>query len=148
MPERLDPHEILLVEDNESDAELCIDVLKKNHIINDLVWVKDGEEALDYIFCLGAFARRPIANVPRVILLDLRLPKVDGIEVLKRIRSDQRTKNIPVVILTSSTEDHDLVESYDSGANGYTSKPVEFHAFTEAVVRLGLYWLLTNRPPL
>ncbi len=140
--------EILLVEDNETDAELTIRALKKNNLANKLVWAKDGAEALDFIFGTGKYSERDIEKgLPRLILLDLRMPKVDGLEVLQAIKADERTKMIPVVVLTSSKEDRDIVESYELGVNSYVSKPVEFDAFTEAVSTLGLYWMLLNNPP-
>jgi CheY-like chemotaxis protein len=139
--------EILLVEDNSTDAELCIRALKKNNLANNLVWVKDGAEALDFLFATGAYADRNVAIPPKVVLLDLRLPKVDGMEVLRRIKSDERTKAIPVVVLTSSKEDRDIAESYQLGVNSYISKPVEFDSFAKTVSELGMYWLLVNRPP-
>lgn len=145
MVDQFERVEILLVEDNASDAELCIDALKGRNLANNLVWVKDGAEALDFVFGEGPYAGRSVADAPRVILLDLRLPKVDGIEVLRRVRGDSRTKTIPIVVLTSSTEDRDLVESYDLGANGLTSKPVEFDAFSDVAAQIGMYWLLINR---
>jgi CheY-like chemotaxis protein len=140
--------EILLVEDNPTDAELCIRSLKKSNLANKLVWVKDGEEALDFLFATGAYTGRNVANTPKVILLDLRLPKVDGMEVLRRVKNDELTKTIPVVVLTSSKEDRDVAESYKLGVNSYISKPVEFDEFAKTVSELGLYWLLVNRPPL
>ncbi len=139
--------EILLVEDNTSDAELCLRTLKKHNLANKLFWVKDGAEALDYIFATGAYAERNIKNTPNVILLDLRLPKVDGLEVLKRLKSDERTKSVPVVILTSSTEDIDTVKSYKLGANSFVSKPVQFEEFAKVVADMGMYWLLLNKTP-
>ncbi|MEN6291301.1 MAG: response regulator [Methanobacterium sp.] len=140
--------EILLVEDNETDAELTIRALKRNNLANKLVWAKDGAEALDFIFGEGEYSERDIEKgLPRLILLDLRMPKVDGLEVLQAIKADERTKMIPVVVLTSSKEDRDIVESYELGVNSYVSKPVEFDAFTEAVSTLGLYWMLLNNPP-
>lgn len=139
--------EILLVEDNPTDAELAIRALKKSNLANKLVWVKDGAEALDFIFATGAYSERSVECPPKVILLDLRLPKVDGMEVLRRVKSDERTKTIPVVVLTSSKEDRDVVESYQLGVNSYISKPVEFDEFAKTVSELGLYWLLVNRPP-
>jgi len=140
--------EILLVEDNPTDAELAIRALKKNNFANKLVWVKDGAEALDFLFASGAYSGRQVTNGPKVILLDLRLPKVDGMEVLRRIKDDERTRIIPVVVLTSSTEDIDVAESYQLGVNSYISKPLEFDQFAKTVSELGLYWLLVNRPPL
>ena len=139
--------EILLVEDNATDAELTIRTLKKHNLANKLVWVKDGAEALDFVFGAGAYADRDINYGPKVILLDLRLPKVDGMEVLSKIKSDKRAKMIPVVVLTSSKEDKDIVESYRLGVNSYISKPVEFENFAKSVTDLGLYWLLLNKPP-
>jgi len=139
--------EILLVEDNPTDAELAIRALKKSNLANKLVWVKDGAEALDFLFATGNYSERQVMSCPKVILLDLRLPKVDGMEVLRRIKNDERTKTIPVVVLTSSKEDRDVAESYQLGVNSYISKPVEFDAFAKTVSELGLYWLLVNHPP-
>jgi len=139
--------EILLVEDNPADAELTIRALKKQNLANKLVWVKDGEQALDFVFGTGAFAHRDVMRPPRVILLDLRLPKIDGLEALQRIKADERTRLIPVVVLSSSTQDRDIVESYRLGVNSYVSKPVQFEEFAKVVSTLGLYWLLINRPP-
>ena len=139
--------EVLLVEDNPTDAELCIRALKKSNLANKLVWVKDGAEALDFIFAKGAYSGRNGLTVPKVILLDLRLPKVDGMEVLRQIKSDQRTRTIPVVVLTSSKEDRDVAQSYQLGVNSFISKPVEFDEFARTVSELGLYWLLMNHPP-
>jgi CheY-like chemotaxis protein len=139
--------EILLVEDNPTDAELAIRALKKCNLANKLVWVKDGAEALDFIFADGEYAGRQMVNGPKVILLDLRLPKVDGMEVLRRVKQDERTRTIPVVVLTSSKEDRDVAESYQYGVNSFISKPVEFNEFAKTVAELGLYWLLVNRPP-
>jgi CheY-like chemotaxis protein len=139
--------EILLVEDNPTDAELTIRALKKSNLANKLEWVKDGAEALDFIFATGAYVERLVGHGPKVILLDLRLPKVDGMEVLRRVKDDARTRTIPVVILTSSKEDRDVAESYKLGVNSYISKPVEFDEFAKTVSELGLYWLLVNHPP-
>lgn len=139
--------EILLVEDNPTDAELAIRALKKSNLANKLVWVKDGAEALDFLFATGTYAQRSMVYCPKVILLDLRLPKVDGMEVLRRVKEDARTRAIPVVVLTSSKEDRDVAESYQLGVNSYISKPVEFDEFAKTVAELGLYWLLVNRPP-
>ena len=139
--------EILLVEDNPTDAELAIRALKKNNFANKLEWVKDGAEALDFIFSTGVYSGRSLLSKPKVILLDLRLPKVDGMDVLRRIKEDPRTKSIPVVVLTSSKEDRDIAESYELGVNSFISKPVEFENFAKTVAQLGLYWLLVNRPP-
>ena len=140
--------EILLVEDNATDAELCVRALKKHNLANNLVWVKDGAEALDFLFATGAYSDRDVTTPPKVVLLDLRLPKVDGMEVLRRIKADERTRAIPVVVLTSSKEDRDIAESYQLGVNSFISKPVEFDAFAKTVSELGLYWLLVNHPPL
>ena len=138
---------ILLVEDNPDDEALTLRALKKHNIRNEVVVVRDGADALDFLFCTGAHADRDPDDKPQVILLDLKLPKVDGLEVLKRIRADKRTRLLPVVILTSSNEERDLVESYESGANSYVRKPVDFNEFVEAVRELGLYWLVLNEPP-
>jgi two-component system response regulator len=139
---------ILLVEDNADDEELTLRALKKNNITNEVVVVRDGAEALDYLFATGNYSGRDTGILPQVVLLDLKLPKVDGLEVLARLRSDKRTKLLPVVILTSSIEEQDLLRGYDLGANSYVRKPVDFGQFTEAVRHLGLYWLLLNeRPP-
>lgn len=139
--------EVLLVEDNPTDAELCIESLREYNLGNQLVWVKDGAEALDFLFARGSYAERNSANVPKVVLLDLRLPKVDGLEVLRTVKGDERTKMIPVVVVTSSKEDRDLVESYKLGVNSYIQKPVEFEAFAKEVANVGLYWLLANKVP-
>ena len=139
--------EILLVEDNPTDAELCIRALKKNNLANKLVWVKDGEDALDFIFSKGNGADGDKVNTPKVILLDLKLPKVDGKEVLRRVKAEERTKKIPVVVLTSSKEDRDIAESYNLGVNSYISKPVAWDEFTKIVSELGFYWLLLNKRP-
>jgi two-component system response regulator len=138
--------EILLVEDNPSDVELTLHALKKHHLVNGLHVVHDGAEALDFLFGAGAYAGRTPAN-PKVILLDLKLPKIDGLEVLRRLRADPRTTSVPVVILSSSREERDLLETYKVGANSYIVKPVDWAQFTEAVQQIGLYWLLLNQPP-
>jgi CheY-like chemotaxis protein len=138
--------EILLVEDNPQDAEMTLRALKKHHLTNKLQHVKDGVEALAFIFATGPYSDKGIANKPKVILLDLKLPKVDGLDVLRKIKSDERTKVIPVVVLTSSKEERDIVEAYKLGVNSYIVKPVDFDKFVDAVSRLGLYWLLLNRP--
>ncbi|BDZ66886.1 response regulator [Methanobacterium ferruginis] len=143
----MDELEILLVEDNPTDAELTMRALKRKNLANRLVWVKDGEEALNFIYARGQFADRNPEDLPRLILLDLRMPKVDGLEVLKEIKADENTCRIPVVVLTSSQEDRDIVESYKLGVNSYVSKPVEFDDFIDAVSTLGLYWMLINKPP-
>jgi two-component system response regulator len=139
--------EILLVEDNPSDVELTLHALKKHKLANNIHVVRDGVEALEFIFCSGDYAHRSIEDSPKLILLDLKLPKVDGLEVLARIKSDPRTRMIPVVMLTSSHHERDIVESYQLGVNSYIVKPVDFEQFTEAVQQIGLYWLLLNRPP-
>lgn len=140
--------EILLVEDNLSDATLTIMALKNKNLANKLLHVKDGAEALDFIFAQGAFSNRKIEDTPKVILLDINMPKVNGLEVLKKLKADHRTSRIPVVILTSSNEDRDLIESYKLGANSYVVKPVDFDKFTDAVTELGLYWMILNKHPL
>ena len=139
--------DILLVEDNPTDAELTMRALKRKNLANQVVWVKDGAEALEFIFATGQFAHRDVEKFPKLILLDLRMPKVDGLEVLQKIKADDRTNKIPVVVLTSSQEDRDIVESYELGVNSYVSKPVEFEEFIDAVSTLGLYWMLINKPP-
>ena len=139
--------DILLVEDNETDAELCLRALKKHNLANDVVWVKDGAEALDFIFRTGAYAGVSNHVKPKVILLDLRLPKVDGIEVLRRLKLDEKTREIPIAVLTSSKEDRDLKECYRLGVNSYIAKPVEFDQFVDTIAKLGLYWLVINRVP-
>ena len=138
---------ILLVEDNPDDEELTMRALKKNNISNEIVVARDGAEALDYLFARGKYSKRDTSIMPQLILLDLKLPKIDGIEVLKQIRSDDRTKLLPVVILTLSKEQQDLVNGYSSGANSYIRKPVDFTEFVEAVGQLGLYWLVLNESP-
>jgi CheY-like chemotaxis protein len=138
---------ILLVEDNPNDVALTERALKRSKVINKLVVAGDGAEALDYLFGTGAYAGRDANSVPQVILLDLKLPKIDGLEVLRRIRANELTKLLPVVILTSSKEEKDLINSYSLGANSYIRKPVNFNQFAEAVRQLGLYWLLLNEPP-
>lgn len=139
---------ILLVEDNPDDEALTLRAFKKNNIKNDVVVAHDGVEALDYLFGTGMHAGRDTSNVPAVILLDIKLPKIDGLEVLRRLRSDERTRLVPVVILTSSKEEQDLVRGYALGANSYVRKPVDFTEFMDAVRQLGMYWLVLNEPAL
>jgi two-component system response regulator len=139
--------EILLVEDNPNDVELTLHALKNNKLTNRIQVVRDGVEALEYLFGTGEYSGRDPNHTPKVILLDLKLPKLDGLEVLKRIKADERTRMIPVVVLTSSREERDIVESYRLGVNSFIIKPVDFEQFTEAVRQLGLYWLLLNQPP-
>jgi CheY-like chemotaxis protein len=139
--------EILLVEDTAEDLELALRALQKSKLSNHIHVARDGAEAIEFIFGEGAYVGRKIENVPKVILLDLKLPKIDGIEVLRRIKSDPRTKSIPVVVLTSSREQKDVVESYRLGVNSYIVKPVNFEGFAKAVRDLGMYWLLLNQPP-
>lgn len=138
---------ILLVEDNPDDVTLTLRAFRKNKIGNNVVVVKDGAEALEFLFCTGAYADRDPNDKPQVILLDIKLPKVDGLEVLRQIRTDGRTQLLPVIILTSSKEQQDLINGYKLGANSYIRKPVDFIQFTEAVRQLGLYWLVLNEPP-
>ena len=139
--------EILLVEDNPQDLELALRALRKANLANRIQTARDGAEALDFMFCQGAYAGRNINDTPKVILLDLKLPKVDGLEVLHRIKSDPRTQMVPVVMLTSSKEQNDVIRSYRLGANGYIVKPVNFDDFTKAVQELGMFWLLLNQSP-
>lgn len=138
---------ILLVEDNPDDEELTILALKQSKILNKVVVAHDGVEALDYLFSTGKFADRSEAGDPQIVLLDLKLPRLGGMDVLRRMRSDPRTKYTPVVVLTSSSEDEDVLSSYQSGANSYVRKPIEFHRFADAVKQLGMYWLLLNQVP-
>jgi two-component system response regulator len=139
--------EILLVEDNPQDLALTQRALRKANLTNRIHIARDGAEALDFIFCEGAYAQRKIEDTPKVILLDLKLPKVDGLEALKRIKGDPRTRRIPIVVLTSSKEQSDVVRSYELGVNSYIVKPVNFEGFVAAVQDLGMYWLLLNQPP-
>ena len=139
--------EILLVEDNPNDVELTLRALKRHNLANKVHVVKDGAEALDYLFANNSYADRDINQSPKVVLLDLKLPKVDGLEVLRQVKSDERTKTIPVVVLTSSREEQDMIESYKLGVNSYIVKPVDFDKFLDAVGELGLYWLLLNELP-
>lgn len=139
---------VLLVEDNPTDAELCIHVLQEHRLGNPVAWVKDGAEALDYLHRRGAYAGAGAGwSPPRIVLLDLRLPKVDGIEVLRAMKSDERLRTLPVVVVTSSREDRDLVESYQLGVNSYVQKPVKFDEFARSVANLGFYWLIENKVP-
>jgi two-component system response regulator len=142
-----DAVDILLVEDNPQDAELTIRALKKHNLANRLITVEDGAEALDFLLCRGKYATRDVGHPPKVVLLDLKLPKVSGLEVLRALKQDEKTRAIPVVIVTSSREDPDIKTAYALGANSYVVKPVDFDAFAEAVSSLGLYWLLVNQPP-
>jgi two-component system response regulator len=139
--------DLLLVEDNPQDAELTVRTLKKQNLANRLFTVEDGAEALDFVYCRGKYATRSAGQSPRVILLDLKLPKVSGLDVLRALKQDESTRSIPVVIVTSSREDPDIKAAYELGANSYVVKPVDFESFAEAVSRLGLYWLLVNQPP-
>jgi two-component system response regulator len=138
---------ILLVEDNPDDVELILMAMKECKILNQVNVTRDGVEALEYLFCTGSYAERKPANLPELVLLDLKLPKLGGLEVLEKLRADPRTKLIPVVILTSSSEEEDVLKSYSLGANSYVRKPVEFHQFVEEVRQLGMYWLLVNEAP-
>jgi CheY-like chemotaxis protein len=138
---------ILLIEDNPDDVALTLRAFQKNNIMNNVVIAKDGAEALDYLFCTGEYADRDCNDTPQIILLDLKLPKINGLEVLTRIREDERTRLLPVIILTSSKEQQDLLDGYSLGANSYIRKPVDFNQFTEAVRQLGLYWLVLNIGP-
>ena len=140
--------EILLVEDNPDDLEMTLHALREAKVANRIQVARDGAEALDFIFCQGIFAARRMENGPKIILLDLKLPKVDGREVLARIKGDDRTKKIPVIVLTSSKEQNDVVDTYDLGVNSYIVKPVDFEQFVAAIKQLGMYWLLLNQPPL
>ena len=139
--------DILLVEDSPTDAELALRALKKRNVANSVLWVKDGAEALDFLFGTGAYANRPSARLPQLILLDLKLPRMDGIQVLDRIKADARTRSIPVVMMTSSAEERDIVESYKRGVNSYIVKPVDFEKFTETVAEVGFYWMVMNKKP-
>ena len=139
--------EILLVEDNPNDAELALRALKAHNLANKLIWLKDGAEALDFIFAQGQYSDRSVEDVPKVILLDLKLPRADGLEVLEKVKSDTRTKSIPVVVLTSSSAERDIIASYNLGVNSYILKPVDFDKFINAVKEVGLYWLFLNKPP-
>jgi two-component system response regulator len=138
---------VLVVEDNPDDEELTMRALRKAQVANDVVVVRDGSEAIEYLFGTGKYEGRDLSVVPTVVLLDLKLPKLSGLEVLQQMRADPRTKRIPVVILTSSSEDEDMLNSYESGANSYVRKPIEFAAFANAVAQLGMYWMLLNESP-
>lgn len=139
--------EILLVEDNKNDAELAIRALKKVNLCNHLIHVKDGVEALEFLFATGKYGERENKKNPKVILLDIKMPRLDGIEVLRQIRSNPATKSVPVVIMTSSKEEHDIIRSYELGVNSFVVKPVDFNSFSKAVSELGMYWVLTNESP-
>src|SRR5688572_5425171 len=139
--------QILLIEDSDEDAELTKRALRQHNLGNSLVHLKDGAEALDYMFCKGVYADRDISVVPKLILLDINLPKINGLEVLQQIKTDERTRHIPVVVMTSSKEQRDLITSYRLGVNGYVVKPVEFEAFAKAVADLGFFWLVVNETP-
>ena len=142
-----DAIQILLVEDNPDDVELTLDALSTNKVSNKIHVVRDGAEAVDFLFCTGTYADREPNKMPKLVLLDLKLPKIDGLEVLRIIKNDARTRRVPVVMLTSSRQENDIVSSYDFGVNGYIVKPVDFQHFNEAVRTLGLFWLLINEPP-
>jgi two-component system response regulator len=139
--------QILLVEDNPKDVTLTLHALREENLVNNIQVARDGEEALDFLFCRGEFANRRFEHPPRLVLLDLKLPKIDGLEVLREVKSDPRTRAIPIVVLTSSREENDLVESYKLGVNAYIQKPVDFDSFRQAVKQLGLFWLVVNEPP-
>ena len=138
--------EIVLVEDNPNDAELALRALKVNNLANNLIWLQDGVEAIDFIFAQGQYPDRSMENAPKVILLDLKLPRVNGLEVLEKVKADIRTKSIPIVVLTSSSEERDIIMSYNLGVNSYILKPVDFDKFINAVREIGFYWLLLNKP--
>jgi two-component system response regulator len=139
--------DILLVEDNADDAELAIHALRRENLANHIYIARDGEEALDFLFCRGAFTSRSFDHPPKLVLLDLKLPKVDGIEVLRQVKADPRTRAVPIVVMTSSKEERDLVSSYNLGANSYIQKPVDFEQFRETVKTVGLYWIVINQRP-
>ena len=145
--EELEQMEILLVEDSAADAEMTMRSLRRHNLVNHLHWVKDGAEALEYLFCTGQHAGRDPARRPKLVLLDIKMPKVDGIEVLRRLKADPATQAIPVVVMTSSNEDRDIGEAYRLGVNSYVVKPLQFEAFLDTVAKIGLYWVLTNRAP-
>jgi two-component system, response regulator len=139
--------EILLVEDNPADAEMTLRALRRNNLANKVHWVKDGAQALDFMFRSGEYASRDLASIPKLVLLDIKMPKVDGIEVLRRLKEGEETRSVPVVVMTSSNEERDVVESYRLGVNSYIVKPVQFESFLETVAKIGLYWVITNRVP-
>jgi CheY-like chemotaxis protein len=139
--------EILLAEDSPADAEMTLRALRSHNLANRVHWVKDGEAALDFVLCRGAYAGRDAAHPPKLVLLDIKMPKVDGIEVLRQLKAGAETRAIPVVVMTSSNEERDIVESYRLGVNSYIVKPVQFEAFLETVAKIGLYWVITNRVP-
>jgi len=139
--------EILLVEDDPADAEMTLRALRRNNLANRVHWVKDGAEALEYMFRSGAYAGRDPSHAPRLVMLDIKMPKVDGIEVLRRLKADPATRTVPVVVMTSSNEEQDVIETYRLGVNSYIVKPVQFDVFLETVAKIGLYWVLTNRVP-
>ena len=139
--------DVVIVEDDPNDAELIMRVFRKHNMVNKIVLLKDGAEALDFLFAQGAYTQQPASHGAKLILLDLKLPKISGIEVLQRLKSDERTKEIPVVVLTSSREERDLRDAYGLGVNSYVTKPINFDEFAKAVAELGLYWLMLNRPP-
>ncbi|TMH27404.1 MAG: response regulator [Betaproteobacteria bacterium] len=139
--------EILLAEDNSEDAEMTMRALRRHNLANQVRWVKDGAEALDYLFCRGQYVGRDPSRPPKLVLLDIKMPKIDGIEVLRQLKADPTTRSIPVVVMTSSNEERDVLESYRLGVNSYIVKPVQFNQFIETVAKIGLYWLLTNRVP-
>ena len=141
-------HDILLVEDSQNDVDLALYALREEKLANNIFVVRDGREALDFLFCRGSFAERSFNHPPKLVLLDLKLPKVDGLQVLKELKNDSRTKSIPVVIMTSSSEERDLVEGYNLGVNSYIQKPVDFEQFRKTVKTLGLYWLVVNQSPI
>ncbi len=142
-----DQVEILLVEDNAADVELALHALRKNNLANRIHVARDGEEALDFLFCRGRYTDRPFNHVPKLVLLDLKLPKLDGLQVLRQLKSDPRTRPIPVVIMTASKEERDIINGYQLGVNSYIQKPVDFDQFRETVRQLGFYWLVVNEPP-
>jgi two-component system, response regulator len=142
-----DAVEILLAEDNPEDAEMTLRALRRNNLANQVHWVKDGEEALEYLFCSGRYADRSAGRQPKLVLLDIKMPKVDGIDVLRRLKDDPATRGIPVVVMTSSNEERDVIEAYRLGVNSYIVKPVQFEVFIETVAKIGMYWVLTNRVP-